>query len=75
MGARRGLARRAEPAPGNILKSAERPSLIVAFECPICGDDVGDPQDGFLSHMRASEDCRVAYEHQSETTAAEWSRR
>ena len=45
------------------------------MDCPYCGADCEDPGDGFLAHMKASPACAELYEHQSESTASEWSRR
>ncbi|MHB8584267.1 MAG: DUF7501 family protein [Thermoplasmatota archaeon] len=45
------------------------------FECPHCGLLLADPGDAFVAHLRASADCRTAYEHQSESTAEDWSKR
>lgn len=45
------------------------------MECPYCGVDVEDPFEGFLAHMKASEPCRVQYEHTAASTAEEWGSR
>jgi hypothetical protein len=45
------------------------------FDCPYCGETLEDAGDAFVEHLRASPDCRTAYEHQSESTAEDWSKR
>ncbi|MHB8604721.1 MAG: DUF7501 family protein [Thermoplasmatota archaeon] len=47
----------------------------MSFECPYCHAALDDEGEAFIAHLRVSSDCRVPWEHEMDTNAAEWERR